>query len=199
MLPSSRSLARRAIHLTLAALLTLRSGRAVAQSTPQSAKGNEVAVASGRDWLDAWFPAIALDNTGCTGTDRLPGGEVRRWYQWQVTSDFGDQQYANNHFMSAILFFGLTESAPLTDARLDSAIAATPITVGEAMGEPALTRRKWSPKRAWARRENGRLHLRVEGKEAVRAFLRTRADSVTVLWCQRDDIVSAIQTRLQRR
>ena len=177
----------------------LTSQRAIAQSATPSAKAREVSVVAGRDWLDARFPAIAVDNTGCGGTDQLPGGVTGRWYQWQVTATFPDSNYPYNHFISVILFFGLPENVPLTDARLDSAIAATPITVDEARGEPALNAKQWSPKRAWARRERGRLHMHVEGAEAMQAFFRTRADTVSVLWCQRDESVSSVETRLRRQ
>jgi hypothetical protein len=172
---------------------------ASAQSATPSAKAREVSVVAGRDWLDARFPEIALDNTGCGGTDQLPSGVTGCWYQWQVTAYFPDSHYPYNHFISVILFFGLPENVPLTDARLDSAIAATPITVDEARGEPALNRKQWTPKRAWARRERGRLHLRVEGAEAMQAFFRARADTVSMLWCQRDESVSAVETRLRRQ
>jgi hypothetical protein len=189
-------LVRRSIFL--ATVLAVTSQRAMAQASTSARKPPDVSVVVSRDRLDVRFPAIALGNTGCMETNKLPSGATGRWYEWQATADFPDRKYPNNHFMSVLLFFGLPEDTPLTAARLDSAIAATPITVDEAQGEPPMTARQWKPARAWARREGGRLHLHVEGSDAVHAFLSTGADSASVLWCQRDESMSFVQARLQR-
>jgi len=170
----------------------------MAQASTSERKPHDVSVIVSRDKLDVRFPAIALGNSGCMETNRRPSGGTDRWYEWQATADFPDREYPNNHFMSVLLFFGLPEDAPLTAARLDSAIAATPITVDEARGEPPSTARQWKPVHAWARREGNRLRLHVEGRDAVRAFLSTGTDSVSVLWCQRDESMSYVHTRLQR-
>lgn len=61
-----------------------------------------------------------------------------------------------------------------------------------------MTARQWKPVHAWAKREDGRLHLHVEARDAVRAILSTGADSVTVAWCQREDMMGFARARLQR-
>jgi len=194
-MPSTRFRTRRLILRSM--LLAAMSQRATAQPAP-APKARDVSVVVARDRIDVRFPAIALDNTGCMESTRLPSGATGRWYEWQVVADFADRTYPNNHFMSVLLFFGLPEGVPLTAARLDSAITATPITVDEARGEPPSTARQWKPTRSWARRERDRVHLHVEGADAVRAFTSTRADSVSVLWCQRDESMSYVRMPLRR-
>jgi len=181
------------------ALLTLGAGGLAARSSAPPPAPARAEATVGSDWLDVRFPRITLANSGCGDTDLLPSGVRQRWYQWRVTADFPDRNYPNNHFMGVYVFFGLPDSLPLTDLRLDSAIAATPITVDEAMGEPPMTATQVKPERVWARRESGRLHLHVEGRKAVEAFLRARTDSVDVGWCQRDEALTYLRIALKRR
>ena len=179
--------------------LLIAGGRGMAQDrmTPRRAVTAEASV--GADWLDVRFPKIALANTGCGYTEVQSDGLRQRWYQWQVIADFGDRAYPNNHFMAIDVLFRLPDSLPLTDGLLDSALAATRITVDEAAGEPPMTGRQTQPARAWARREAGRLHMRVEGRAAIESFKRARADSVTVGWCQRDESLSFVRVPLRKR
>ena len=187
------------VAAALVALIVLGAGRLAGQG---AAPARRVALASasvGADWLDVHFPWIARANTGCGNVDVMPDGKRVRWYQWHVTAQFPDAKYPNNHFMAVYVFFGLPDTVALTDRRLDSALAATPITVDEAIGEPAIGGSKMKPERAWARREPGGLHLRVEGRDAIKSFMRARADSVAIGWCQRDEMVSSVNVPLKKR
>ena len=184
--------------IALALALALAARGLAAQRPSPSTKQHDVSVAVGRDRIDVRFPAIALANTGCPYPRPLADGTTERWYEWQAVADFPDRTSSNNHFMTVALVFALHDGTPLTAARLDSAISATRVTVEEARGEPALTTRQWPVARAWARRESGRVRLHVEGADAVRAYLGAGSDSVSVLWCQRDEQLSFIKTRLRR-
>ena len=115
-----------------------------------------------------------------------------------MTADFPDSRYPDNHFMGVYVFFGLPDSVPLTAARLDSALAAVQLTVDEFRWDPPRTAARVVPSRAWARREGDRLLLRVEGREAIRAFLRAQTHSVDVGWCQRNEYLTATRVPLAR-
>jgi hypothetical protein len=43
------------------------------------------------------------------------------------------------------------------------------------------------------------MHFTIHGKEAVAAFLSPKVDSVSLLWCQRDQVLSFVIVPLQRR
>jgi hypothetical protein len=183
----------------LAALIALDAGHLAAQGTAPARRPAKANASVGADWLDVHFPSLPLANTGCGNVDVMPDGKRVRWYQWHVTAQFPEARYPNNHFMAVYVFFGLPDTVALTDRRLDSALAATSITVDEAIGEPAIGGSKLKPERAWARREPGGLHLRVEGRDAVTAFLRARTDSVAIGWCQRDDQLSFVNVPLKKQ
>ena len=183
----------------LAALIALGAGRLAGQGPAPARRIAKADASVGADWLDVHFPWIARANTGCGSVDVLSDGKRVRWYQWYVSAEFPDAKYPNNHFMAVYVFFGLPDTVALTDRRLDSALAAKPITVDEAIGEPAIGGSSVKPAHAWARREPGGLHLRVEGRSAIKAFLRARTDSVAVGWCQRDEMVSSVNVPLQRK
>jgi hypothetical protein len=179
-----------------AALLLLAFASAL---SAQSHATREADVRMGRSWIEVQFPALELAQTGCESTRALPTGEIVRWYQWHVAADFPDQAYPNNHFLSLYVLFELPDAVPLTEARLDSALASARITLDEARGEPPLAGTSTRPRSAHARREGKRVRLRVEDGAATRAFRATRADSVSVGWCERGQIVSALTVPLKRQ
>jgi hypothetical protein len=105
-----------------------------------------------------------------------------------------------DHFNTLFILFELPERVPLTDARLDSALAAANIRVTEDRGEPPMPFNFVTPRRAWARREGRSVHIRIEGADAVEALLRPRRDSIDISWCQRDDSVHVPRrTRIVRK
>lgn len=165
--------------------------------------GRAVATATRLEFV---FPAVAADNVGCAAVDTLSGRAERR-YHWTATADFPDAQYPYNHFMDVSAHFWLDPEALPTPGRLDSAFAATRVLVGEYAGEPPMMIRQTAPARTRVRREatalDGRsawrVRIVVEGRAAAAAFLAAGADSVNLLWCQRDQWLTGIHVPLERR
>ena len=117
-----------------------------------------------------------------------PQQEPRRVYYWGSQTRFVDAFTGpTDHFTSLVARFELPDRVPITDARLDSALAAADLRVVESKGEPPFASEIVTPRRAQARREGRRVRIRIEGKEAVAALLRPRGDSIDVNWCRRDD------------
>lgn len=156
-------------------------------------------VTLGRCWIEAHFPALELAQMGCESTRVLPSGETVRWYQWHVTADYPDASYPYNHFQALYVIVELPDVLQLTAAPLDSALATARITVHEAFGQPPIGGTSVRPRFARARFDGGRVRLRVEDQAVARAFRATRADSVSVGWCQRGELVSALTVPLKRR
>ena len=146
------------------------------------------AVTVGRDWAELLFPPLELSNTGCSYVVTNPYSNERvRRYGWGSQTRFDDATARVDHFNTLFVLFELPEHVPITDARLDSALAAADIKVSEDRGEPPLPINVVAPRRAWARREGRSVRIRIEGDEALQALLRPRRDSIDVSWCQRDD------------
>jgi hypothetical protein len=165
----------------------------------QARVGARAEVTLGRSWIEARFPALELAQMGCESTRALPSGETVRWYQWYVAADYPDASYPKNHFQALYVIVELPDDVQLTAARLDSALATARITVDEASGEPAIGGTSVRPRLARAQLDGGRVSLRVEDLAAARAFRATRADSVSVGWCQRGEVVSALTVLLKRQ
>jgi hypothetical protein len=154
--------------------------------------------------LEFDFPAIAPANVGCR-LDDSPRPASRRYY-WLATAQYPGIHYPDNHFQQTGVSFNLPPSAPATLQRLDSAIAAQQILVNEAGGEPPMTLKSTRPARtrvtiepiAVGAAQFWRVHLLVEGRDAVEAFLRPHADSVSLGWCQRDGFMTYRDVPLER-
>jgi hypothetical protein len=142
---------------------------------------------------------VPLDAVGCDRVLTTPDGRRRRLFQWHVAAQFPDSRYPQNHLAAVYVDFLLPVAAELTAARLDSALAAQRPVVDELRGEPPMPRDSTVPTRAWARREGDRVRLRVEGEPAVRAFLRTGADSADVGWCRRGEPARTERVAIRRR
>jgi hypothetical protein len=111
-----------------------------------------------------------------------------RVYYWGAQTRFIDAFTApTDHFTTLSVRFELPARVPITDARLDSALAAADLDVMEFSGEPPTVSERVKPDRAIAHREGRSVRIRIEGKKAVEALLRPRGDSIDVNWCQRDD------------
>jgi hypothetical protein len=147
------------------------------------------AASVGPDWAELVFPPLALSNTGCARAyASLPTQEPMRVYYWGAQTRFIDAFTApTDHFTTLDVRFELPARVPITDARLDSALAAADLDVLEFSGEPPMVRHRVKPERAWARREGRSVRIRIEGKEAVAALLRPRGDSIDINACRRDD------------
>ncbi len=164
------------------------------------------ATVRGQQRLEIVFPAVAYDVVGCEPADSVRTGlpsrqpvERFRRYQWYVTAEFPGSRDADVHFMGIYAAFWLPDGVPLTPARLDSAFAATQLTVDEAAGEPPVTRDVVRPARARAWRDGARVRFTLEGVDAVGAFLRPAPDSVSFAWCQRDVSTASATALLERR
>ncbi len=92
-----------------------------------------------------------------------------------------------DHFTTLGVRFELPARVPITDARLDSALALADLDVLEFSGEPPMVKKRTRPKHASVRREGRSVRIRIEGKEAVEALLRPRGDSIDISSCRRDD------------
>jgi hypothetical protein len=147
------------------------------------------AASVGPDWAELVFPPVELSNTGCPRTyDYPPAKEPMRVYYWGAQTRFIDAFTApTDHFTTLSVRFELPARVPITDARLDSALAAADLDVMEFSGEPPMVTERVKPDLAVARREGRTVRIRIEGKSAVAALLRPRGDSIDVNWCQRDD------------
>lgn len=167
--------------------------------------------ASGRAILRATtlefnFPAISPDNIGCALIDGSPG-PLRRRYYWLATAEYPGVRYPNNHFRQVGIYFDLPPNLAPTKPRLDSAFAAQRVQVSEAAGEPPMQLWTVQPERTRSSLEPApvgdgmmwRVHLVIDGKEAVGAFLAAHADSIALGWCQRDRSLSFLRVPLERR
>jgi hypothetical protein len=100
--------------------------------------------------------------------------------------------------MSVLATFRLRGGTPLTETRLDSALARAEFKVSE--NPQGAGRWEHPPVRnAWVRREGERVHLRVEDDSAVAAFLQPKSDWGAVVWCQRDAAHGIIVVPIDRR
>ena len=147
------------------------------------------AASVGPDWAELLFPPLALSNTGCARVNSFPPAqEPMRVYYWGAQTRFIDAFTApTDHFTTLGVRFELPARVPITDARLDSALALADLDVLEFSGEPPMVMKSTRPKHASARREGGSVRIRIEGKEAVDALLRPRGDSIDIRACRRDD------------
>jgi hypothetical protein len=147
------------------------------------------AASVGPDWLELVFPPLELSNTGCARVlDFPPHPEPMRSYYWGAQTRFVDAFTGpSDHYTTLGVGFVLPDRVPITDARLDSALAVADLRVMEDKGEPPGPISIVTPRRAWARREGRQVRIRIEGKEAVAALLRPRSDSIDVRWCARAD------------
>jgi hypothetical protein len=147
------------------------------------------AASVGPDWAELVFPPLELSNTGCARTyDYPPAKEPMRIYYWGAQTRFTDAFTApTDHFTTLDVRFELPARVPITDARLDSALAVANLDVLEYTGEPPMPMIRTRPKHAWARREGRSVHIRIEGREAVEALLRPRGDSIDLHSCRRQD------------
>ena len=174
----------------VASLLATESRQLAAQSLKLYSEILPDGAASvGPDWAELVFPPVELSNTGCAHTyDYAPAKEPMRVYYWGAQTRFLDAFTApTDHFTTLSVRFELPARVPITDARLDSALAAADLSVMEFTGEPPMVKHRVQPDRASARREGRSVRIRIEGKKAVEALLRPRGDSIDVNWCQRDD------------
>ena len=172
-------------------LLATEGGQLSAQSWKLYSQILPDGVASvGNDWAELVFPPVELSNTGCARTyDDPPAKEPMRVYYWGAQTRFIDAFTApTDHFTTLSVRFELPARVPITDARLDSALAAADLHVMEFSGEPPMVKERVKPDRATARREGRSVRIRIEGKKAVEALLRPRGDSIDVNWCQRDSM-----------
>lgn len=156
--------------------------------------------------LELEFPAIAANNVGCADVDSTEGAPRRRYY-WLATARYPGSRYPDNHYEQVALDFFLAPSAVPTQSRLDSAIRAAGIVVREAAGEPPMIGRMITPdrvngmlieaavygERAW------RLKVSLESASGIAVLLSTRADSLSLGWCQRSQWLTTITVPLERR
>jgi hypothetical protein len=179
-------------------LLATRASRVAAQELKLYSEILPDGAASvGPDWAELVFPPLELSNTGCARTyDYPPTKEPMRLYYWGAQTRFIDAFTApTDHFTTLDVRFELPARVPITDARLDSALAAANLDVLEFTGEPPMPMIRTRPKHAWARREGRRVHIRIEGKEAVEALLRPRGDSIDLHTCRRQDTTYVLPWR----
>lgn len=196
-----RAAARRGAAPAVASGLLLL-GACVAAAPVTDAGGPETGaplVEAGRDWLEVRFPPAPLDSVGCDRVLTTPDGRRRRLFQWHVAARFPDSRHPQNHFAAVYVDFLLPVAAELTAARLDSALAAQRPVVDEMRGEPPMPRDSTVPARAWVRREGDRVRLRMEGAQAVGAFMRTGADSADVGWCRLGEPERTARVPIRRR
>jgi hypothetical protein len=151
----------------------------------------------GPDWAELVFPPLELSNTGCFRADSFPPySEPMRAYGWGAQTRFVDAFTGpTDHFTTLGVGFLLPARAPLTDARLDSALAVADLRVMEHKGEPPGPIDIVTPQRAWARRDGRRVRIRIERKEAVAALMRPRGDSIDLRWCRRNDTTHVFPSR----
>jgi hypothetical protein len=157
-------------------ILTLATHTAAAQVP-------SVRVDSARGRLEVVFPALPLSRSGCRYTGNL-SAETGRLYSWTLGIPFPDSRYPNNHIFEFRLDFFLPDTIELTQPRFDSIVAANPPTVAELYGEPPGVHSLRHPAQSSVHRGNGRLTLRIQGREAVNALLETGAERVGLRWCQ---------------
>ena len=188
-------------HLTLiggllGALLTTSSREAVAQEGwPSGEPLADGPVTVGRDWAELRFPPLELSNTGCPFPFSGQSGEREKRYAWGVQNRFSDATANDDHFVSLYVLFQLPERVPMTDARLDSALAAADIKVIEYRGDAPSPVASVAPQRAMAQREGRSVRIRIEGEHAVKALLRPGQDSIDISWCRRDETTPKLSPR----
>ena len=168
----------------------------VLASPPWSVLAQEpfVRLDSSRAELEVRFPDVPLANAGCG-----PSGSWGRHYFWRAWAHFRDSVYPHNHFISIGIDFYLPADVPLISTRFDSVLAATPVQVADVTGEPPMFARPYEHTQAKFYRTANGLGVRVRGRQAIDALLRTGVDSVTIDWCQRDAPQSFVKVRLERR
>jgi hypothetical protein len=66
-------------------------------------------------------------------------------------------------------------------------------------GSALLQLERTIPVKALARSDHGRVHLHIEGEDALRALLRPRRDSIFVRMCRRDEQRTSKLVPLERR
>jgi hypothetical protein len=178
--------ARVVYSLVVALLVT--GGRLAAQQL-YSGMLPDGAASVGPDWAELVFPPLELSNTGCARTNSYPPRqEPMRTYYWGSQTRFVDAFTGpSDHYTTLLVAFELPDRVPITDARLDSALAVADLRIMEDKGEPPGPISIVTPQRAWARREGRQVRIRIEGKEAVAALLRPGGDSIFLNWCQRND------------
>jgi hypothetical protein len=155
------------------------------------------AASVGPDWAELVFPPLALSNTGCARAYAFPPAqEPMRIYYWGAQTRFTDAfTEPTDHFTTLGVRFELPARVPITDARLDSALATVNLDVLEYRGEPPMPMTRTRPTHASARREGRSLRIRIEGKEAVEALLRPRGDSIDIHACRREDTTFVLPWR----
>ena len=116
----------------------------------------------------SFFPLVSIDSAGCEESDSAAGGDRKMRLFWLVSSRFMGSTYPDNHFMQFGAHLYLPASrAPLSAARLDSALRAQPVNVSEAAGEPPMGIRSFSSTASGARLVNGQVVVFVEGAGAA--------------------------------
>lgn len=157
------------------------------------------------DRMDLEFPVIAANNIGCGHVDTL-GITRRRRYYWIASTSYPESRYPNNHFQQIALDVGLPPAMLPTRARLEYFLRSDSVVVREAAGEPPMITNTLRPdsarvllqptvlqgEPAW------RMRISISGA-AVNAFLATREDTVSLLWCQRSQWLTYIRVPLQRQ
>jgi hypothetical protein len=157
--------------------------------------------------LDVVFPAVAADNVGCALLNPPAERPARRRYYWLATAQYPGVRYPNNHFQQVGINVELPPEVVPTKARLDSALRASRVRVSEGAGEPPMQVGAVIPERVRTEIDtltvDGqrmlRVHLAIDGKEAVRAFLAARTDTISLGWCQRDRSLTFLAVPLDRR
>jgi hypothetical protein len=197
MMKRARVERRSAIVCAVVIVLLATTGGLVAA---QELKLPDGGASVGPDWAELVFPPLALSNTGCARPySSPPEHEPMRIYYWGAQTRFLDAFTGpTDHFTTLDVRFELPARVPITDARLDSALAVANLDVLESSGEPPMPMNRVRPERAWARREGRSVRIRIEGRKAVEALLRPRADSIDLDWCRRQDTayVPARRTRI---
>jgi len=157
--------------------------------------------------LDVVFPAIAADRVGCALLNPSAELPARRRYYWLATAWYPGARYPNNHFQQVGINVELPPDAVPTKARLDSAVRVSRVRVSESAGEPPMQVGAVMPERVRTEIDtltvNGqrmlRVHLAIDGQDAVRAFLAARTDTINLDWCQRDRSLTFLAVPLDRR
>jgi hypothetical protein len=166
---------------------------------PGAAQVPSVRVDSSRARLEVTFPVLPLAESGCRFVAHVPG-VTGRSYEWRAWANFREPRYPENHFFQLAFEFHFPDEIALTEARFDSIVAVTPIRVAELHGEPPIFGPDFPLDQASLHRGLDRLTLLVQGREAVDALLRTRADSLAVSWCERNQWPPTIRVvRLDRQ
>ena len=142
------------------------------------------AASVGPDWAELVFPPLALSNTGCASSYAFPPAqEPMRVYYWGAQTRFIDAFTApTDHFTTLGVRFELPARVPITDARLDSALALADLDVLEYSGEPPMVMKRTRPKHASARREGRIVRIRSTFSRADAMTRRTSSPGVRGSW-----------------